>query len=405
MSWSRHLVRRRPPTSLLASALTVLAALSALAALRAPADALPLFARKYGMPCTSCHLAAPRLNVFGMHFKQNGYRMPGARGESPWDSTGKEFPISLVGNVGYAFNSTATDTGGSSRVRSSVGGFQQNQVEFHTAGTLAERVTFHFDNNFAGEGGPLQSGMAFVQFDDVGKEGALNIKAGIFDADIPYLADSRKTTLTGYLNDRVTLGAAGFELNGVKSDWWYALGLINSSRSLDSLLAHRPDAKYFNQLENVYLWVMREAAGHLYTARLYLDRQDPRVPGGSSSQHVQGDLSAYLDRGRVTLIPGYTIDKFQDQPEGVSDLAHTGMLEATCLLDKQSRWVLTARYEHEYVPKSHGATSVEDVSLGTLDLAYYVNPNARFGLDWAHGSDSVHGPITDGLQLFGWVGY
>ncbi len=401
MSWARGAVPSRVFPSLLASAI----ALAALAVLSTPSIALPLFARKYGMACTSCHLAAPRLNAFGMQFKQNGYRMMGSHGESPWDSTGKEFPISLVGNVGYAFNSTAIDTGGTSRVRTNVGGFQQNQVEFHTAGTLAERVSFHFDNDFAGVGGPLQSGMAFVQLDDVGKDGSLNVKAGIYDADIPYLADSRKTTLTGYLNDRVTLGAAGIELNGVKSSWWYALGLINSSRSLDSLLAHRPDTKTFNQLENVYLWVMREAGGHMYTARIYVDRQDPRKPDGTSSQHVQGDLSALLDRGRVTLIPGYTIDKFQDQSDGVSDVAHTGMLEATCLLDKQSRWVLTARYEHEYVPKSHGATSVEDVSLGTLNLAYYVNPNARFGLDWAHGSDNVHGPISDGLQLFGWVGY
>ncbi len=401
MSWVREMVRTRAFPSLVASVL----ALTALAALAPPSSALPLFARRYGMPCSSCHLAAPRLNVFGMHFKQNGYRMVGDPGSSPWDSTNKAFPISLVGNVGYAMNSTATDVGGSSRERSTVGGFQQNQVEFHTAGTLAERVSFHFDNNFAGAGGPLQSGMAFVQLDDVSKDGALNVKAGIYDADIPYLADSRKTTLTGYLNDRVTLGAAGFELNGVKSDWSYALGLINSSRSFDSVLVHRPDTKNFNQLENVYLWVMREAGAYMYTARVYLDRQDPRTLDGTSSQHVQGDLSAYIDRGRVVLIPGYTYDKLQDQPDGVSDVSHIGMLEATCLLDKDSRWVLTARYEHEYVPKSHGATSVQDLSLGTVNLAYYVNPNARFGLDWAHGSDNIRGPISDQVQLFAWVGY
>ena len=30
-----------------------------------PASALPAFARKYGMPCSSCHEAWPKLSPFG----------------------------------------------------------------------------------------------------------------------------------------------------------------------------------------------------------------------------------------------------------------------------------------------------------------------------------------------------
>src|SRR5690242_7986939 len=45
-----------------------------------PSNGLPLFARKYGVACTTCHLAFPRLNSFGMAFRQNGYRMPAAKG-------------------------------------------------------------------------------------------------------------------------------------------------------------------------------------------------------------------------------------------------------------------------------------------------------------------------------------
>jgi hypothetical protein len=392
-------------SSTVRAALVALTAALALCTLSRAAHALPLFGRKYGMECTSCHVAAPRLNAFGMHFKQNGYRMPGAQGESPWDSTAKEFPLALVGNVAYHVASTNEADGYGGHTRSTVAAFDQDQVEFHSAGTLGRNVSFHFDNNFAGAGGPLQSGMACVQLDDIIKDGGLNVRAGIFDADIPYLADSRKTTLSGYLNDRMTLDAAGFELNGARQEWWYALGVINSGRSRDSVLAHQPATKTFNQLENVYVWVMREMAGHMYTARVYLDRQDPRKASATSSQRLQADLSTFVDRGRVTLIPEYTYEKFSDEPAGVSDQAHTGMIEALCLLDKSSRWVLTARLEHEYLPKSNGALAVEDRSLGALNLAYYVNPNARFGIDWAHGSDNVHGPTTDDVQAFVWVGY
>jgi hypothetical protein len=388
----------------LASLLTATAVISTLAAFTNIARALPLFGRKYNMQCTSCHIAAPRLNAFGMHFKQNGYRMPGAQGESPWDSTAKEFPLALVGNVAYHVSSVNADTGGGNRVRTFAGAFEQQQVEFHSAGTLAKRVTFHFDNNFAGAGGPLESGMAFVQYDDVMKDGGLNVKAGIFDADIPYLADSRKTTLTEYLSP-VTLPAAGVELNGERPDWMYAVGLINSSRDSASVNARKPGTKTFNQLENPYVWVTREIGANMVTARAYLDQQNPRKAGVTSSQHVQAELNAFFDRGRVVVVPGYTYESFADEPDSIPDHQHTLLIEALWLLDKDSRLVLTTRYEHQYVPRSNGAPGVIDRSLGVLSLAYYVNPNARYGIDWAHGSDNVHGPVTDDVRAFVWVGY
>src|SRR5271157_3894334 len=37
--------------------------------------AIPAFARKYGMPCSSCHQAWPMLSPFGQQFKDNGYQM------------------------------------------------------------------------------------------------------------------------------------------------------------------------------------------------------------------------------------------------------------------------------------------------------------------------------------------
>ena len=46
-------------------------------------NALPLFARKYDFQCAQCHMAFPRLNAFGMRFRQNGYRLDGEKGKSP----------------------------------------------------------------------------------------------------------------------------------------------------------------------------------------------------------------------------------------------------------------------------------------------------------------------------------
>lgn len=40
------------------------------------ASAIPSFARRYGTSCTTCHVVPPKLNAFGVAFKNNGYMMP-----------------------------------------------------------------------------------------------------------------------------------------------------------------------------------------------------------------------------------------------------------------------------------------------------------------------------------------
>jgi hypothetical protein len=40
------------------------------------ADEIPAFARKYRTSCSTCHTAAPKLNVMGEAFRLNGYRFP-----------------------------------------------------------------------------------------------------------------------------------------------------------------------------------------------------------------------------------------------------------------------------------------------------------------------------------------
>ena len=40
-----------------------------------PGYAIPAFARKYGLPCSACHIGWPILNNFGLAFKDNGYQL------------------------------------------------------------------------------------------------------------------------------------------------------------------------------------------------------------------------------------------------------------------------------------------------------------------------------------------
>jgi hypothetical protein len=235
------------------------------------------------------------------------------------------------------------------------------------------------------------------------KDGSLNIKAGVYDADIPYLADSRRTTVSRYISP-VTLAGYGVELNGTRSGWTYAAGLNNSGRTLG-----KPTDRNFNTFENTYAWLMRDVNGQLVTARVFMDQQDPRDVKKSSSQRMQTEVNAFLNRGRVIVIPGVTFEHFADADHTQRDKVETALLETLLLLDKSNRWTFTGRYELRHMPQFdfQGATAFveEDDAVITGDLAYMVNPNCRVALEYFAMRDNVQGPRQDQLQAYVHVGY
>ena len=50
------------------------------------ANALPAFARKYGLRCSACHESWPMLNYFGQKFKDNGYQIMNDRDSPIWQN-------------------------------------------------------------------------------------------------------------------------------------------------------------------------------------------------------------------------------------------------------------------------------------------------------------------------------
>jgi len=363
-----------------------------------PARALPLFARQYSMPCTQCHVAFPRLNDFGMKFLRSGYILEGSEGQSPWES--QNFPFSIVGNVGMDLSSADAREDGD-RTRSTLTQFRQNWVEFHAAGTLAKKISYHFDSGFEEDvngTNALQSGQAFVQFDELAKGGALNLKVGVFDAEVPYLASSRRTMQADYMAP-VTLDGEGFEFNGERQGWAYALGLINSQREHGA-----PSDHTLNRLEDPYLWVMGNFQGQRVAARVLADRQNPRKPAGSASLRLQVDASACFTYRKLMVIPAYIFERFDDPDAETPNRIDHGLLEALLPLDKESRWVLTGRYELQHTPKTD-LIAESDLWLGALDLGCYVNPNAKVGVDWAHLGNNTGEPYVDELQAYIHIGF
>ncbi len=90
------------------------------------ANALPAFARKYGLRCSACHESWPMLNYFGQKFKDNGYQLmndrdcPDLAEPSYWPITFRMTPFWIA----TASGKVAVDSASVGYTRLTTSGFQ-----------------------------------------------------------------------------------------------------------------------------------------------------------------------------------------------------------------------------------------------------------------------------------------
>ena len=208
--WDSTLLKRRMRFSAF-SILTAILALTILLADTRPVSALPIpggsmralpaFARKYGMPCSSCHQAWPMLSPFGQAFKDNGYQMGNER-DAPIYQNPAYWPVTFRmtsfwhrenENRAQVDDPTST-TGGQMQANVTTHGFDWSGLDFHTGGTLAKNVSFYVlpssDNT-----GAFHFETVFARLDNLAGSSWLNIKLGKFELD-NLLSEKRILTLT-----------------------------------------------------------------------------------------------------------------------------------------------------------------------------------------------------------------
>src|SRR6266705_6465903 len=112
--------------------------------------AIPVFARKYGLPCSACHEAWPKLNSFGQQFKDEGYQLMNDRDAPIWQNP-SYWPIAMritphwhyesVGHV--AVNSVPGDPGSDTIEKTiKTSGFDLGGIDILTGGTLGKNISF-----------------------------------------------------------------------------------------------------------------------------------------------------------------------------------------------------------------------------------------------------------------------
>lgn len=168
------------------------------------ANALPAFARKYGLRCSACHESWPMLNYFGQKFKDNGYQLMNDRDSPIWQNPGywpvtfRITPIWHRVSVGKELVDTYANgapTGNQVIQRVTTSGFDLSGLDFHTGGTLEKNFSFYvLPSSDSTASFHFETVMA--RLDNLFGSPWLNIKMGKFELD-NLLSEKRILTLTG----------------------------------------------------------------------------------------------------------------------------------------------------------------------------------------------------------------
>jgi hypothetical protein len=160
------------------------------------ANALPAFARKYGLRCSACHESWPMLNYFGQKFKDNGYQLMNDRDAPIWQNPGY-WPITFrITPIWHRVSTgkVAVDQG-SGITRITTSGFDLSGLDFHTGGTLEKNFSFYvLPSSDATASFHFETVMA--RLDNLAGSTWLNLKLGKFELD-NLLSEKRILTLTG----------------------------------------------------------------------------------------------------------------------------------------------------------------------------------------------------------------
>src|SRR3984885_1109958 len=164
------------------------------------ANALPAFARKYGLRCSACHEAWPMLNYFGQKFKDNGYQLMNDRDAPIWQNP-SYWPVTFRITPFWHRESTdkvQVDTagGGSAEEQITNHGFDLSGLDFHTGGTLEKNLSFYVLPS-SDETGAFHFETVMARLDNLLGTPWLNVKLGKFELD-NLVSEKRILTLSTF---------------------------------------------------------------------------------------------------------------------------------------------------------------------------------------------------------------
>ena len=172
-------------------------------------DAIPGFARRHKISCTTCHAPIPRLKPYGEEFAGNGFIIPEAEKERHYVSAGddllwlnRDFPI------GVRFDAYAV--------------YEENQfvdydlqtpwgLKILSGGALYKKIGYYFYFYMSERGEVAGIEDAYIHFDDTFNTG-LDIMVGQFQTSDPLMKRELRLTFEDYMIYKTRVGESGTNL-------------------------------------------------------------------------------------------------------------------------------------------------------------------------------------------------
>ena len=225
-----------------------------------PAEAIPVFARKYNMSCIACHSAFPRLNAFGEHFRDNNMKLPNWREGTV--KTGDD-RLALPSSAPFAIRAQAyTQARRGKSIDPVSGDTDQASSDFQSpylikllsSAPLSEHLTYYFYGIFAEKGGNGETIIedAWFRHDDLFNTG-VGMMLGQFQvSDLMFARETRLSfqdfmvyRMAGITYDR------GVLFDRSVGDFDIGLGIVNGNGieenfNINSPGYRRPDKMFDN---------------------------------------------------------------------------------------------------------------------------------------------------------------
>jgi len=154
-------------------AMPILAALACVLLAPQQGEAIPAFARKFGVKCYACHTIPPALNKNGYMFKRLGYRMPpdemdGTKPAPKISELDKNIKFSITNSLAtilqgsFTADKNVADNPGSTPTKTSSTSFNLDEAALFAAGAVPETNFSYFVHYELYQGGDnfLEQGFA-----------------------------------------------------------------------------------------------------------------------------------------------------------------------------------------------------------------------------------------------------
>ena len=366
-------------------------------------DAIPAFARRYKLSCTTCHAPFPRLKDYGAEFAGNGFYIPEEEKERDYVTGGdpllwlnKTFPVAVRFEAFGQY-----DDGNDAE-----GDFQTPWgVKLLSGGALAKNVGYYFYFYLSERGEVAGVEDAYLHFNDI-KSTELDIMVGQFQVCDPLMKRELRLTYEDYQayktevgGSRVTLAyergiALTYSITKTGTDLvamvvnGNGIGEAGDNRKFDG-------DKYKNAAFRV-----AQALADLGSVGSFAYYGQENAPGGeyadgqNETVYLGGDLAVARTRFALTGQYLFRRDKNPTFIANRKDVDTQGVVAELVLSPDmaKSRYHVTAMYN--WIDSD---LDDADYETGTLSLSYLVARNLRVLAEYTYDAVTYSNRATLGL--------